>query len=719
MVVSSREVRMSCRRMCFAGSLFRFTPLVLSVLILPLIFGCGEASSSNVVPPPPTSVVSVSVAPNSVTLGAGESSQLTATVTGTSNTAVTWSLFECSGPECGTITSSGLYTAPSPIPAELTVTITATSAADPTKFGAVTIRLMPIEVSITPPGSAAIIPSRTLTFAAAVQHDISNSGVTWALPSTCPSTTCGALSDITLDSVTYTAPATIPDPPTVMLTATSIKDTSKSAHVIMSITTAATSGLLEGDYAFLFSGRLDNASVVSPVDAVGHFYADSSGSIMGIEDVNLASGVSQSVPFTGTYSVDTDRRGSFTITTSQGTTTYRMTVDPSGSKGRFIEFDSSSLTNVASFGTGYFERQDQAGFSLSALSGPYALELAGGVDGNNVGAVGRFVAGASGTFSEGTMDVAVLSGSPESFTELTLTGSFNAPTSNTGRGTALITLTPAPDGTTGAFNFVYYVVSNEKILLMETDPRSSTMPVLNGQIRRQHGSFSVATLDAPTVFSVEGATWFGSTATVGRFVPDGLGSMTGVIDHNGLALPSETLLLNTNVVGSYSVNWNGRSVITLQLPSTRTYSAIAYLSGPNEGFLMRTPGEVGGGEVAVGSFKPQAAGPFTSASVSGSFRTNTIALRPDWWAENDSGLTTFDGVSVVSSLIDMTFDTDLYHYDFDGSYAVSANGRGTLTFTSPSADRQVVFWVVSPAELVGIFTVDPSDPSPVLLKYEK
>jgi len=81
--------------------------------------------------------VSISVAPATATLNAGQTQQFTATVTGSSNTAVTWSI----SPNVGTINSTGLYTAPSTITTQQTVTVTATSQADNTKTGTATVTL--------------------------------------------------------------------------------------------------------------------------------------------------------------------------------------------------------------------------------------------------------------------------------------------------------------------------------------------------------------------------------------------------------------------------------------------------------------------------------------------------------------------------------------------------------------------------------------------------
>jgi hypothetical protein len=86
-----------------------------------------------------TPVVTVSVSPKTVTLLAGRSQAFTATVSGTTNTAVTWSI----SPAVGSISSSGLYTAPPTLTATTTVKVRATSVADPTKYDEATVTLNP------------------------------------------------------------------------------------------------------------------------------------------------------------------------------------------------------------------------------------------------------------------------------------------------------------------------------------------------------------------------------------------------------------------------------------------------------------------------------------------------------------------------------------------------------------------------------------------------
>jgi len=64
---------------------------VLAGLSLAFFLGCGGASGAGGSPPPPP-VVTLSVNPATLTLTLGATQAFTATVTGTSNTAVIWSV---------------------------------------------------------------------------------------------------------------------------------------------------------------------------------------------------------------------------------------------------------------------------------------------------------------------------------------------------------------------------------------------------------------------------------------------------------------------------------------------------------------------------------------------------------------------------------------------------------------------------------------------------
>ena len=165
-------------------------------------------------PPPPT--VSVTLTPNSTSLTTGGSMQFTVTVSGTSNTAVTWS---ATG---GTITSSGMYTAPGN---PGTYTVKATSVADSTKSASATVTVTaPATVSVSiSPTAASLATGATQQFTATVSGT-SNTAVTWKANG-------GAVSSGGL----YTAPATAG---TYSVTATSVADPTKSASASVSVAVA-------------------------------------------------------------------------------------------------------------------------------------------------------------------------------------------------------------------------------------------------------------------------------------------------------------------------------------------------------------------------------------------------------------------------------------------------------------------------------------------------
>jgi hypothetical protein len=660
--------------------------------------------------------LTVQIPETDVSLGVGQTHQFTAVVTGHPNTAVTWSISGCTGAACGTITQTGMYTAPSSIPADATVTVIATSQADPTKSATVAVHHMCLDISITPAGPVTVAAGATLNLTATESWDINNAGVTWALSGTgCSGATCGTLSNVTNTSVTYTAPTTLPNPPTVTLTATSITDTCRTAAVTITVSTAPP--LQEGDYAFFFNGWEIHFSTLwytqYRVAVAGHFHADTSGNITdGVEDVNAYSGVSLAVPFTGTYSIGPDRRGSLTL----GNYTYHLTVNSAGDKGCFIK--DNSTTDPPMAGGGCFALQDKSAFSLAGLAGPYAMAMFGDMQEiTRITAVGRFTADIAGNFSNGMMDAAVATnagGAPQNnYPNITLTGSFGAPSSSTGRGTATITLGSVLGTTPATLNFVYYVISNQRILLVQSDTRSSNIPVLSGEARRQTGSFSPAAFNAPSIFNLAGVNNQQTnnpmqTATIGQMVPDGSGSITGTIDQNA----ESSVTLNQALTGSYSLDSSGRSVMTLQLGSAGS-TQVAYFIGQNQGFLMQTSGT----DVLLGSFKPQSGGPFTGASLSGTFLTNSRAPTGEW-SENDTGITTFDGVSALTATINYSLPVQSSgENDLTGTYALTANGRGTITYTG--VNLPFVIWVISPTELVELDTASSIDYLPIVMQFHK
>ena len=203
--------------------------------------GCAGLTSANKSPSDPTTSagpVVISVSPVSTTVSAGSTQQFQVTLTGTSNTAVKWSVSGagCSGAACGTISAGGLYTSPASVPSPATVSVIVTSVAAPTKSASSSVTLVAaaaVLLSITPT-TAAVPTASTDSFTATVTGT-TDTAVAWSLRGAgCSGASCGSLATSSLAAV-YTAPLVAPSPPSVTVAATSMAVPTKTATASVTI----------------------------------------------------------------------------------------------------------------------------------------------------------------------------------------------------------------------------------------------------------------------------------------------------------------------------------------------------------------------------------------------------------------------------------------------------------------------------------------------------
>jgi hypothetical protein len=167
------------------------------------------------------SPVTVSVTPASVSLSSSQTQPFEATVQGSPNTAVNWSL----SPAVGTISSAGLYVAPASVVSSEVVTVVATSVADPTKTASASVQVnSALGVAITP-GNVTLTLGHSQTFTATVVNS-SNTAVNWSL-----SPAVGTISSAGL----YIAPASGVDSEVVTVVATSVADPTKTANASIAL----------------------------------------------------------------------------------------------------------------------------------------------------------------------------------------------------------------------------------------------------------------------------------------------------------------------------------------------------------------------------------------------------------------------------------------------------------------------------------------------------
>ena len=652
--------------------------LLLMLFSLSLLVSCSSGGSGG-----GGGGVSVSVTPNSnpVLVGVTLTQQFTANVSSGSSQSVTWSVAGagCSGASCGAIDASGLYTAPAAPPSPATVTVTATSAADPSKSGSANVKIIHISVTVLPSATTVALTGQQL-FTAQVNPQTS---VTWTVTGAgCTGSACGTVDNTGL----YTAPSSLPTPPSVKVTATSTVDPVGTDFASVGLVTTFNSRL-KGTYAFHFSGF----DVAGAVYSAGNFQADGSGNITGIQDVNRATGVQQNQAFTGTYLVGSDNRGTMTVTTALGTSTYRFAIGANG-EIIFIEFDNSGTR-----GAGVIDKAKPP-FSVAQVTGPFVMNLFGSdPTGKRLGFAGLFQASAN-ILTSGAADLND-NGTPSSSS--TVSGSY-AVNAN-GRGTMQFV---APG--IGTFNFAFYIVDTTEIFFVSTDPVGSDR--FSGLALAQDTTTALGngSLNGSAVFNLtglEGAS-LSNVVAVGLLETDGAGALVSgsMFDENNAG----TIISQQALSGTYTIAANGRGTISLTgtplgAGNQQAASFVAYVVAKNRAFLLDTTSPA----ALSGFLEPQSGATLGPTTIQGVFVTGTTATA-NTGATNITGVLTMNGSNSLTGSQDES--TPLNNFPGEivaGTYTVAANGRGTMSFTSPATTNRV-FYIINSSkfEAVGVDSGD-------------
>ncbi len=181
----------------------------------------------------------MSLTPGSASILLGNMQAFTATVSGTTDAAVSWTVNGVAGGNAtlGTISAAGLYTAPADLPSPATVEVRATSHAASTRYAAAQVTVTSDIALSLAPGAASVelgaVQSFHATLASSGHPD---TAVRWSVSrAACPAA-CGAVDG----SGNYTAPAILPASPSVTVTARSVADSSKQATATINITSSFT-----------------------------------------------------------------------------------------------------------------------------------------------------------------------------------------------------------------------------------------------------------------------------------------------------------------------------------------------------------------------------------------------------------------------------------------------------------------------------------------------
>jgi hypothetical protein len=125
------------------------SPSMVTVLATSVAYPTKSASANVTIVV--AAVVLMSISPTSATVPASGTQLFTASVTGTSNTAVSWNVSGpgCTGSSCGTFATSGssaVYLAPTSTPSPASVNVMATSVADPIKSASAVV-VFPLQIA--------------------------------------------------------------------------------------------------------------------------------------------------------------------------------------------------------------------------------------------------------------------------------------------------------------------------------------------------------------------------------------------------------------------------------------------------------------------------------------------------------------------------------------------------------------------------------------------
>lgn len=540
-----------------------FLILILSASIW---VSCGGGGGGN--PPPP---VTISISPTSPTVGGANTQQFTATVGNTSNTAVTWQVEGIPGGNAtvGTVSATGLYTAPFFIPANATVSVTAVSQADTSKSASATITIVFSNAMLIGQYAISYIGWDPTFFTIAGSISANGNGAITSGVSDL-NNSFGVFTELTLTG-TYTVSADglveilLTDSQPASYTLRAVFISPDHLRVIQFDTFSTGQGSIDwqdpaafndaafaGGYAF----RLDGFGFTGySAGIAGRMTADAAGNLTaGVMDINEDFIDTNADVFTGTYTtIDANGRGEVTLDTNQGLAVFAFYIASSG-KVHLVSIDSLGRPWML----GVAEKQTPGFFSNANLTGDYAFFLSGS---SPLGLAtyynaGRFTANGSGGVSAGVSDENDTGVTAEN---LAFTGTYSVDAFGDGRGTGTFT------SARGSSNFSFYMVSPSRAFFVQ----QGTFALGTGEVDAQTGGpYSTASLAGSFGFSMDGY----PIMLVGQFDAAG-GTASGTVhlttyDEVGNVF---TLTPNQAFNATYSVTANGRGDFTVSGISPITF----------------------------------------------------------------------------------------------------------------------------------------------------
>ncbi len=324
--------------------------------------------------------ITVSVSPQAVSVELGAVRPFTANLNsaGNPNPSVTWNLSGsgCAGAACGTVNSSGTYTAPQILPQPPMVTLIVISVADSSRISTATIDVTS-SFSLAVAGLSSVNAGSATTYAATLLPAANSNpslAISWSATGTgCTGTACGA---ITASGV-YTAPMISPSPASVQIVATPLADPAKAAAFSVTVLPIITVSITPSSASVpLGTAQTFQAMVTGALDSTVTW--DVNGVVGGNATVGKILN-SQTSPDSTTYTAPqiVPARGSLTVHA-------RSNSDPSFSGSAAVTLLSAISVNLAPANAALAVNERQT-FTVLVNSGPNqnVAWLVNGIAGGN------------------------------------------------------------------------------------------------------------------------------------------------------------------------------------------------------------------------------------------------------------------------------------------------------------------------------------------------
>jgi len=654
-----------------------FIAISFVMLIAVSDWGCGGGGSRG-------QDIYVNASSSAQTIDEGRSTTITATVTNdTSGKGVGWSLSGtgCAGTACGRLSnqtpSSVTYTAPSPVTANLSVQVFATSIADSGEA-------VPVLLTVVPPPSVTTTSLAGVTaggvYNTALQVSGGVSPYSWSISSGSLPTGLSLSSDGTISG---TSCAGSTSKFTVQVADSATPPLTASAPLSISVTVVplsiSTTSLPDGSTDTIYNQQVQVAGGTSP-----YTWSVASGSLPSWATLNPSTGSITGIPgITGSanFTLQVVESGCLALTSTQAL----------------------SLSVVSSTSA-----------NNSELSGHYAFLFNGFDDatGSQVAVAGSFAADGKGNITEGIEDENGPNGAALS---VPLAGTYTIASDNSGGFTIT---TPSGSKTYAvALNSISNGVA-QKARFIEFDDTTGT----NGQrgsglLRLQDTTaFSLASITGSYAFGLSGQDAAGDRdAMIGAFTANGSGTIsTGIADQNIAGTAT-----NPSLTGTYSAptSNDGRGSITLNPSSGSTLNLVAYVVSARE-LLVMTTDKLSSSGLLGGSMLSQTSASFDNTALSSPeiyYHMGVNASSPTSESSAEVGLLTPDG----KGGLDVTYDTGTVHNaSFTASYSVLNSGRVTTSGWYSSAspilylvDKNRAFFLDTSSN-VGFGSVEPQAAPP-------